>query len=612
MAKTIKAVFGVGECTKVCPQWQYDYNTVLQFVGLELPANYEVDLSNSKTGQSTTVLGDENGCIIPAQYFIPGSSIFAWVFVTGSDYGFTRAQVEIPISPRAQHTGDPPTPEQQDALDAAIALLNETAEGIPTAIDSALAEAKASGEFDGADGNSIWYTQSAILDDGTRLLTPRRNLTGREGTPSVGDLVIGSEPGESRKPTYLYRIIDDYGPYSVLEAIGSIKGDTGAAGVDGQDGQDGAPGPQGPAGQDGQDGAQGPAGADGNCIWYTTVTIGSYQDKYQVPRRYLEGREGIPTAGDLVIGSEPGESGAPTYLYCIVGDNGPNAVMDGVGSLKGADGADGAPGPAGADGQDGQDGAPGADGEDGNRIWWTDHSIAQSGSTISINRDYLNGPVEPTKDSVNVGDLIVGPEADSYDLTITTLYVISNFITKMCILTRLCSIKGDAGADGADGADGYSPVVTITQISGGHRVTITDEDHPQGQSFDVMDGTGSSITVDSALSDSSENPVQNKVIKAALDNKGTYSKPSGGIPKTDLASDVQTSLGKADTALQTAPVTSVNGQTGAVSLPIPSTASDVGAVAVAQGVAHAGEFVVVGSDGNITTVSVPVYNGGSY
>lgn len=36
-------------------------------------------------------------------------------------------------------------------------------------------------------------------------------------------------------------------------------------------------------------------------------------------------------------------------------------------------------------------------------------------------------------------------------------------------------------------------------------------------------------------------------------NTGTYSKPSGGIPKTDLASAVQTSLGKADTALQSVP-----------------------------------------------------------
>lgn len=34
-------------------------------------------------------------------------------------------------------------------------------------------------------------------------------------------------------------------------------------------------------------------------------------------------------------------------------------------------------------------------------------------------------------------------------------------------------------------------------------------------------------------------------------NTGTYSKPSGGIPKSDLASSVQSSLNKADTALQT-------------------------------------------------------------
>ncbi len=41
-----------------------------------------------------------------------------------------------------------------------------------------------------------------------------------------------------------------------------------------------------------------------------------------------------------------------------------------------------------------------------------------------------------------------------------------------------------------DGADGVSPAVTVTTITGGHRVTITDAEHPGGQSFDVMDGTG--------------------------------------------------------------------------------------------------------------------------
>ena len=73
------------------------------------------------------------------------------------------------------------------------------------------------------------------------------------------------------------------------------------------------------------------------------------------------------------------------------------------------------------------------------------------------------------------------------------------------------------------------------------------------------ESSGSSITVDSALSTTSTNPVQNKVITNAINAKGTYSKPSGGIPKTDLASAVQTSLGKADTALQT-PSSYSNGQ----------------------------------------------------
>ena len=48
--------------------------------------------------------------------------------------------------------------------------------------------------------------------------------------------------------------------------------------------------------------------------------------------------------------------------------------------------------------------------------------------------------------------------------------------------------KGDTGDTGATGADGVSPEVTIGTISGGHSVTITDADHPTGQTFNVMDG----------------------------------------------------------------------------------------------------------------------------
>lgn len=67
-------------------------------------------------------------------------------------------------------------------------------------------------------------------------------------------------------------------------------------------------------------------------------------------------------------------------------------------------------------------------------------------------------------------------------------------------------------------------------------------------------GGGGSITVDAELSETSENPVQNKVIAEALTGK----------------------------------------------------------VSVSQGAANAGKFLIVGSDGNITPVAMPAWQGGSY
>ena len=115
---------------------------------------------------------------------------------------------------------------------------------------------------------------------------------------------------------------------------------------------------------------------------------------------------------------------------------------------------------------------------------------------------------------------------------------------------NLKGAKGAKGDPGSAGSDGISPVVSVETISGGHRITITDAGG--SQSFDVLDGASGSGSGD--------------MTKAVYDPKGKaqdvfsyadtkYSKPSGGIPKKDLASDVQTSLGKADSALQSVPST---------------------------------------------------------
>jgi hypothetical protein len=54
---------------------------------------------------------------------------------------------------------------------------------------------------------------------------------------------------------------------------------------------------------------------------------------------------------------------------------------------------------------------------------------------------------------------------------------------------QLEALKGKDGKDGVngkDGVDGFSPTVAVADISGGHRVTITDA--KGAKSFDVMDG----------------------------------------------------------------------------------------------------------------------------
>ena len=372
MANVIKAVFGGGRFATTAPVFQWNYGDKLQFIGINLPANYEVHFANALTGSSVTALGDEDGVEIPASVFQPGAEIYAWVFLTEEGAGWTKYQAKIPIYKRAQPTNETPTPAQQSALDSAIALLNEAAEdlseaeqGIPTAIDTALQEAKDSGEFDGQDGYSPTVTVTEIT--GGHEVT----ITDTEGD-HVFDVMDGTGGGGGG-------------------AVSSVNGQTGAVVLDASD-----------------------------------------------------------------VGALPDDT---TYVSSVNGSSG--AV------------------------------------------------------TVTV----------PTKTSDLQND--------------------SGFITS-------------------------APVTSVNSKTGAVTLTASDV------------------------------------------GAGTYSKPGTGIPKTDLESAVQTSLDKADTALQSAPVTSVNSQTGAVSLSIPSSASDVGAVAANQGVANAGKFLIVANDGTVTPITVPSAQGVSF
>lgn len=105
--------------------YQYNQGMILKLLGIDLPQAYTVDFANSVTGSSISQVGGADGVTIPDQFFVPGSTIHAWVVLTGAGYVVTRYHIMIPISPRAVRTNEEPTPSQQSALDEAIAALNE-------------------------------------------------------------------------------------------------------------------------------------------------------------------------------------------------------------------------------------------------------------------------------------------------------------------------------------------------------------------------------------------------------------------------------------------------------------------------------------------------------
>lgn len=117
-------------------QWQWDYGQILQFEGLELPDAYEVHFSNIAIGgESITQIGNADGVTIPDQFFVSGETIYAWVYLhQGEDDGETEYSVTIPIKKRPQPSDTPPTPQEQSAIDQAIAALNVAVEKSETAI----------------------------------------------------------------------------------------------------------------------------------------------------------------------------------------------------------------------------------------------------------------------------------------------------------------------------------------------------------------------------------------------------------------------------------------------------------------------------------------------
>ena len=86
---------------------------------------------------------------------------------------------------------------------------------------------------------------------------------------------------------------------------------------------------------------------------------------------------------------------------------------------------------------------------------------------------------------------------------------------KITTLT-IIDINGTETAMINDGADGVSPTITASKVGKVTTLTITDVNGTK--TVEINDGAGADVAIDTEISDTSENPVQNKVIKAYIDS----------------------------------------------------------------------------------------------
>ena len=228
MTNVIIANLGKSRFYRASPVYQYNYGMVLKLVGDNLPAAYEVDFSNDINGTTITQIGGADGVVpIPSQLFIPGKAIYCWLREHPTpESSVTTAITVIPVSSRATITDEEPTPEEQSAIDQAIAALNDAVEHVDDAVE----------HYPNITGG-IWYVWDVDAGEYVSTGIPAQ---GAQGNPGVD----GQDGTDGFSPTATVTQTQSGATISITDKQGTTTANI-------TNGQDGAPGQPGTDGTDG-------------------------------------------------------------------------------------------------------------------------------------------------------------------------------------------------------------------------------------------------------------------------------------------------------------------------------------------------------------------------
>ena len=354
------------------------------------------------------------------------------------------------------------------------------------------------------------------------------------------------------------------------------KGDTGDTGPQGLKGDTGETGPVGPTGPIGHQGETGPAGPQGETGERgpkgETGDKGDKGDAFTYSDFTKEQLEGL--RGPQGIQGPKGEKGD-------TGDTGPQGEKGDKGDTgetgpRGPQGGQGIQGPTGPQGEKGDTGAQGPKGATGDTGPQGPKGDTGSGFKVLGYYDTAGALDEAKLATAQPGDAYGVGTAEPYDI-----YILNGTTGKFINNGPLQGAKGDTGPEGPRGLQGKTGPAGAdgkTPVKGTDYFTPADVNEIAAEAAKKVDisgkldktGDGSNVTAAFTAAETRTNiatgeklsVLLGKIAKWLGDLKALAFKDK--VAKTDLANDVQTSLDKADSALQSAPVTSVNGATGEV------------------------------------------------
>ena len=575
MSQIITVTFAEGQREAIAaqPLEQWAYGQKLQFEGLDLPEAYRVDFSNFEfCGASIPRVGGADGVAVPVEVLTSGRNVYAFIWIQDEASGARYRRATVRVIPGPEPDTDE-SPEEKSAVTEAINALNDAAEAIPEQVNAALQDAKESGDFDGVSP----AVQITAIEGGHRItITDAEHPTGQSfdvmdgsaggsgelyivdydqsasASPDVDEIVAAFDAGKA----VLACATDADGGGHVLPLTAIIRESGAVTALTFSAGRWSLAATKmfatwawfltkdEPPAEDLVLTFSASWNDDAEAYAVTTTATRAQIDEALAAGQRIEARLMVDNRQLLRQGTVYAERYGSTLNSVTIGFIGEAGE---IWALTGTGGG------------------------------WELEKRAIGGGSIELDTT-LSKPGEAA-DAAAVGAALANkgtyskpsggiPASDLAAGVIPT------------VPTKTSDLTNDSGFVNAAGAAAAAPIQSVNGKTGAVVLNAADVgggtySKPSGgiPASDLAAGViptvptkTSDLTNDSgfvnAAGAAAAAPVQSVngktgavVLNASDVGAGTYSKPAGGIPKTDLASAVQTSLGKADTALQSVPST---------------------------------------------------------